>query len=400
MPSIREEQTKAGNKFYEIRVSRGRGKSYLTTRWYPPEGWSKRAIDRELAKQAAEFERQVQAGEVVSREEQAEIDRQRALESAKIKTLKQYGDGVFMPAKTVTMSENSRNSYQGRLRKWVYPALGELKLPDITAAEISALLLSMQAAGKAQGTCVKVYAILKSLFKMAYLSDLIDRNPMDKVERPKPRKDELKKPTEAESYTAGELKYILDCLQNEPLKWQAFMSLLIDTGLRRGEACGLRWEFVDLKAGRITIAGNLCYTPARGVYMDTPKTSQARTVDIAPDVVELLRALRLEQAAGCLSPYVFSQEGSAEPMHPQTPTRYMRDFAKRYNVPGLHPHKLRHSFASVAITNGADVASVSEKLGHADKSTTLRMYTHADAESVKRAGDIFRNALKTAENGE
>ena len=78
----------------------------------------------------------------------------------------------------------------------------------------------------------------------------------------------------------------------------------------------------------------------------------------------------------------------------------MRDFAKRYNVPGLHPHKLRHSFASVAITNGADVASVSEKLGHADKSTTLRMYTHADAESVKRAGDIFRNALKTAENGE
>ena len=220
MPSIREKQTKAGNKFYEIRVSRGRGKSYLTTRWYPPDGWSKRAIDRELAKQAAEFERQVQAGEVVSREEQAEIDRQRALESAKIKTLKQYGDGVFMPAKTVTMSENSRNSYQGILRKWVYPALGELKLPDITAAEISALLLSMQAAGKAQGTCVKVYAILKSLFKMAYLSDLIDRNPMDKVERPKPRKDELKKPTEAESYTAGELKYILDCLQNEPLKWQ------------------------------------------------------------------------------------------------------------------------------------------------------------------------------------
>ena len=55
-----------------------------------------------------------------------------------------------------------------------------------------------------------------------------------------------------------------------------------------------------------------------------------------------------------------------------------------------------HSFASVAINNGADVASVSEKLGHADKSTTLRMYTHADEESVKRAGDIFRQALEAA----
>lgn len=259
-------------------------------------------------------------------------------------------------------------------------------------------MLSMQGLGKAQATCVKVYAILRSLFKMAYLADLTDRNPMDKVERPKPRKDELKKPAEAESYTAGELKFILSCLEHEPLKWRAYLSLLIDTGLRRGGACGLKWEYVDLDAGKITVAGNLCYTPAKGVYLDTPKTSQARTVDIAPDVVALLRALRLEQAAGCLSPYVFSQEGSAEPMHPQTPTRYMRDFAKRYNVPGLHPHKLRYSFASVAITNGADVASVSEKLGHADKSTTLRMYTHADAESIKRAGDIFRNALRAVEN--
>lgn len=399
MPSIREKQTKAGNKFYEIRVSRGRGKSYLTTRWYPPDGWSKRAIDRELAKQAAEFKRQVQAGEVVSRVEQAQIDRQQSLERAKIKTVKQYGESVFMPAKAVTISENARNAYQGNLDRWVYPALGELKLPEVTSAEVSALLLSMQAAGKSQATCIKVYTVLKSLFKMAYMADLIDRNPMDKVERPKPRKDELKKPAEAESYTAGELKYILDCLQNEPLKWQAFMSLLIDTGLRRGEACGLKWEYVDLDAGRITVAGNLCYTPAKGVYLDTPKSGKTRTVDIAPGVVTLLRKLRQEQAAKGLSHFVFNQESSPEPMHPQTPTRYMKKFAQRYDIEGLHPHKLRHSFASVAITNGADVASVSEKLGHSDKAVTLRMYTHADEESIKRAGGIFRNALEAAENG-
>lgn len=86
-------------------------------------------------------------------------------------------------------------------------------------------------------------------------------------------------------------------------------------------------------------------------------------------------------------------------MHPQSPPRYMKRFSKRYSVVDLHPHKFRYSFASVAITNGADVASVSEKLGHSDKAVTLRMYTHADAESVKRAGDIFRNALEAAENG-
>ena len=60
----------------------------------------------------------------------------------------------------------------------------------------------------------------------------------------------------------------------------------------------------------------------------------------------------------------------------------------------MHPHKLRHSFASFAITNGADVASVSEKLGHSDKAVTLRMSTHADEESMKRASQIFRDAIK------
>lgn len=81
-------------------------------------------------------------------------------------------------------------------------------------------------------------------------------------------------------------------------------------------------------------------------------------------------------------------------MHPQSPTRYLKKFAARYGIDDLHPHKLRHSFASIAITNGADIASVSEKLGHSDKAVTLRMYTHSDAESMKRASQIFRDALK------
>ncbi len=81
-------------------------------------------------------------------------------------------------------------------------------------------------------------------------------------------------------------------------------------------------------------------------------------------------------------------------MHPQSPSWYMQKFSKKCGVPGLHPHKLRHTFASIAITNGADVASVSEKLGHSDKAVTLRMYTHASQESIKRASQIFRDALK------
>lgn len=393
MPSPRLKMTKSGRRFYEIRVSRGRNKSYLSTRWYVPEGWSQKAIDKELAKVAAEFERQVKAGEIISREEQKERNLQEKQEAAKIQTLRQYSESAFMPAKAITMSENGRSTYQGNLDHWIYPALGDLKMPDITSANIDALLLDMQAQGKAISTVVKVYTILHSLFKMAYSKDVIDRNPMDKVDRPKARKDELRG-QEADSYTIDEVQRIFSALEREPLKWRAMLHLLIDTGIRRGECCGLQWKNIDFRANTITVCGNLCYTPTKGVYLDTPKSGRIRTIDVDPDVIELLRQLRVEQSSKAISLWVFTQEASPEPMHPQSPTRYLKKFSERCGIPGLHPHALRHTFASIAITNGADVASVSEKLGHSDKAVTLRMYTHADQESMKRASQIFREALK------
>ena len=395
MASTRKRTTKDGQIFYEIRVSRGRGKSYLTTRWYLPEGWSQKAIDRALAKEASEFERRCHEGEVVSRAEQKENSLQQMREAAKIQTLKKFGEEVFMPAKAVTMSENGRCAYQGNLDHWIYPALGELKMPDITPANISALLLSMQSQGKAHATCVKVYTILHSLFKMAYMTDVVPIDPMDKVERPKPRKNELKD-ADVEAYTVEEVQRIFTALEREPLKWRVLLRLLINTGIRRGECCGLRWQNIDFKANTITIAGNLCYTPQKGIYLDTPKSGKVRTIDVDPEIISLLRQLRQEQASHAISTYVFTQPNSPEPMHPQSPAKYMQKFSKKYGVPNLHPHKLRHTFASIAITNGADVASVSEKLGHSDKAVTLRMYTHADQESMKRASQIFRNALKKA----
>ena len=214
---------------------------------------------------------------------------------------------------------------------------------------------------------------------------------MDKVSRPVPRKDEIRE-TEAQSLTVEELQAVLDALNEEPLKWRVLVYVLIDTGIRRGECCGLKWEDVDLEAQVITIRRNLCYIPARGVYVDTPKSGRIREVDIGPETTALLRSLK-EQSAG---EFVFTQEGSPAPMHPQSPTRYLKKLSARCGVPDLHPHKLRHTFASIAITAGADVASVSEALGHSDKAVTLRMYTHADTESRKRASQIFRNAIKKA----
>jgi len=154
-------------------------------------------------------------------------------------------------------------TYQLNLDHWIYPTLGDLKMPDITPANITALLLNMQSQGKAHASVIKIYTILSSLFKMAYLGDAVPVNPMDKVERPKPRKDEVKDKS-VEAYTPEQIQQIITAVQTEPLKWQCYFRVLIDTGIRRGEASAIRWENVNFKENTITIAGNLCYTPDKG----------------------------------------------------------------------------------------------------------------------------------------
>lgn len=397
MASIKEMTTKSGKRFFQISVSRGYGKSAYKMRWYWPENWSRKTAEREVGKQAAEFERACAAGEILTRAEAKAKAAAEAAERAKLKSLRDYSNGVFMPAKETALSENARSSYQMFLDKHILPKLGDTLITEITPAMITKLLLDFQKAGYAHSTAIKLYNILNGIFEMAFLDDSIPVNPMLKVKRPASRKDEQARDESAEALTVKELAYVLSCASQEPLKWQAYINLAADTGCRRGELCGLYWSDIDWKKSTITIQRNLQYTAQKGIFETTPKNGKSRVVDIGQETLTLLRQLREEQASICISKYVFTQDNSPSPMHPQSPTRYFKKFGEKHNIPNFHPHLLRHTSASLAITNGGDVVSVSERLGHSDPATTLRRYSHANEESIRKAGQTVRNALK-AEN--
>ena len=121
-------------------------------------------------------------------------------------------------------------------------------------------------------------------------------------------------------------------------------------------------------------------------------------MDIGEDTIALLRQLREEQAASCVSRYVFTQDGTAEPMFPQSPTRYFKKFGDRYGVQGFHPHLLRHTSASLSLTNGADMKSTADRLGHSE-AVLLRKYAHSNPDSIRKAGQASRDALKKVQNG-
>lgn len=388
---------KDGSRYYEIRYNAGRNAPNYCTKWDVPEGWSNKAIERALARETAEFERRCKAGEILSKSQQKEKQLQEEAERAKLKTVAQYADSVYLATKSISVAENTRSSYKNNIDKHIKPVIGDMLLTEVSSAMLTKLLTDYQAAGHAHESCKKLYNILNGIFDMAFMDDSIPMNPMLKVKHPVQKKDDKMESEEDKAYTVEESQHILECISQEPLQWQVFIILTLDTGARRGEINGLRWTDIDFDNGTVTICNNLQYTPAKGVYETTPKNGKGRKVDIGKDTIEMLRALRLEQAKKCVSKYVFNHEGLPVPIHPQSPTRYFKRFGEKYGIKDFHPHKLRHTNASIALTSGADIVSVSERLGHSDTSVTLRMYAHANEESIRRAGQVARDAIKRRE---
>ena len=238
-----------------------------------------------------------------------------------------------------------------------YPDIGALELQAIKAGDINQLLRNQQAMNVSLSIPVKVYTIVRAIIKMAYKDELIDRNPMDKVDRPHKRKDTSQ--TQAPmACTADELQKLCEALKTEPFLWQALVRLLVDSGMRVGECVGLLWSNVDFDRERITVDGTMVYTPDKGVFRDLTKNGKSRTFGVDPEVMEMLRVLRDRQRLSKESEYVFTNESTGLPLHPDSPRRFLKKLGEKCGIEGLHPHLLRHSFASVAITNGADIASV------------------------------------------
>ena len=282
MASTKLMETKSGRRYWKISVSRGYGVSPYTTRFYWQDGWSQKYAEQQMRRYAAEFEQQCRHGEVLSRSEKKKVEALEAAEAAKLKTVRQYTDGVFMPTKMLTISDNSYANYRQMLDSHILPVIGDVLLTDVSPAMLRKLLLGFQtreySTGKkyAHATVIKLYNILNGLFDMAFQDDSIPISPMLKVKRPAARSDEVPKEESEKAFSAAEMERILNYMEREPLQWQTFIRLMIDTGIRRGECCGIQWSDINFENASVVIRHNLQYTAQRGVFDKRPKNKKVR----------------------------------------------------------------------------------------------------------------------------
>lgn len=244
-------------------------------------------------------------------------------------------------------------------------------------------------------TVLEHHRLISTVLVQAVKESLVPFNVAAKATLPKASRKEVN------YFQPAQIVAIRDALENAPLKWKTLTHLLLITGARRGEILGLKWDKVDFERNGLHICNSILYAADIGTYEDTPKTEKSqRFITVPKETMKLLRQYKLWQTAERLrlgeyyedQNFVFCQD-NGKPMHPDSVNDWLTKFSKRNGLPHINPHAFRHTMVSLLYFNGMDDVSVSNRLGHAQVSTTANYYAHIIEDADQKSADILADAI-------
>lgn len=323
------------------------------------------------------------------------------IRDSQIKATPKKDIAALMKSKGLSAAALSRSS--GIAASTFAPAIHGKTVSQRTADTLSNALgyktetlfkLSRDTSPLSSKTITEYHRLISTILTQAEKEMLVQYNAAHKATPPKLERSAV------ESFQPDELNRILECLELEPLKWRMPVHLLIVTGCRRGEIMGLKWEDIDWTAKQICISRSLLYTPQSGIYEDSTKTRDVRFVKVPAETIQLLKAYRAYYDGLRLkngdrweeSGYIFCRDNGGV-QNPDNLTQWLSKFSDKYNLPAIHPHKFRHTMASLLISHGTDTLTVSKRLGHANTTTTLNIYAHAIKEADERAAESIADVI-------
>ena len=300
-------------------------------------------------------------------------------------TVADYVD-EWLAAIAPTVRPSTHYSYTRNLRLHLLPYLGTTPLTAVDAGALNALYARLlvegrrnQAGGGLSARSVSyVHSIAHRAFKDAVKWGRLVRNPADAADPPRATASGS---PDMVTWTAAELHRFLDGVRDDRLHAAYF--LLATTGMRRGEALGLRWTDVDLDAGRAAVRQTVIAVNHQPM-MGTPKTAKGRrNVSLDARTVTALRDHRVRQAAERLQMgsgwtdhgLVFCRVDGAM-LHPERFSRSFGDRVRQLGLPPIRLHDLRHGWATMALAGKVNARVVQERLGHANVGITLNVYSH------------------------
>ncbi|UPK64654.1 site-specific integrase [Rhodococcus pyridinivorans] len=305
-------------------------------------------------------------------------------------------------------------SYRRTIDNHVKPHVGAVKLQDLTPTRLDRLYRHLETKGSRRGhqagetglsprTVRYTHTILSSALKAAIHDGLLNTNPADRAHPPTATEA---KPEEMTAWTPEQARVFLTWTREHRDLWECW-HVLIHTGLRRGELVGIRWADVDLDRATLSIKrsiGIVLTAGKRTPVIGPTKTGKARVIDLDASTVEVLRAWRKARGAVGMQlvrqdAYVFGDLAGGHSDPDTLSDRFRRHLESvqaalgEEAVPTIRVHDLRHTHASGLLRAGIPAKVVSERLGHSDVTTTLRVYAHTLPGMQAEAAKVFASMM-------
>ncbi|MFY9233590.1 MAG: tyrosine-type recombinase/integrase [Fimbriimonadaceae bacterium] len=298
--------------------------------------------------------------------------------------------------------------YSGMVRTHIKPTLGQTYLKKLTTTQVQKLLNDKArpflvtlkyedetvVEKRLSGETIRgIRATLRSALSRAYKDGLIAENVASRVETPKTtRKDpDFLKPDEIEKLRKKAIGHPLERL----------VVVALHTGLRIGEATGLRWQDVDFELRTIRIQSQLQRVDGKLALKSLKSTRSNRTLPLAKPALDALQSQKADhvmqasttssKAFNPLSLVFLNPEG--RPFDPKYVDSHLKTLMVSAGLRPLSFHKLRHTAATLMLAEGIPLANVRDMLGHSQIALTANTYGHAVPEALRGAAEALERAM-------
>ncbi|MFV0446126.1 MAG: tyrosine-type recombinase/integrase, partial [Planctomycetaceae bacterium] len=286
-----------------------------------------------------------------------------------------------------TIRANTHASYAGYIKNHIKPRLGRVALGKLSPVHVQSAYSEMLAAGVSAAAVNHVHAVLRRALNIALRQNMIVRNPCLAVDPPRAVKPQVQSLSAEQARTllkaAGDCQFtaepeVQDSAEPQdeiqpsgPIRFNALIVLAVTTGLRQGELFGLQWPDLDLEGGIVSVRRTLVEVSGTVEAGDPKSAASARAVKLPQTAVEALRQHKAQILAEGLvgSPWAFCDSEGGPLRKSNFSRRVFKPLLERAGLNGFHFHTLRHTHATLMLTEGVHPKIVQARLCRLDWGT-------------------------------
>ncbi len=303
-----------------------------------------------------------------------ERDLGRDLEGAKI-TLNEYLDRWLETAVKPRVREKTCQDYDGMLRRYVRPSLGERLLTALRPLDVQITYQQMMERGLSGRTVGYTHAVLRSAMQQALNWRLLLKSPVDGLKLPRQSRHEM------QALTVEQVRMFLKVALATP--HGPVLAVAVATGMRPSEYLGLKWQDIDWARQTVGVVRSLRRLNGKWCFADTKRSRSRRPIKLQSWIVVILHGLYMTRTT-MTTPNDPFPEGidlvfktvSGHPMNADCLAKHFRSILEVARLPRIRLYDLRHTAATLALAAGVSPKVVSEQLGHASTAFTLDTYAH------------------------